>query len=75
MHYSEDEDNFNQNQQHSNNKPRKNNWKTDQPNLIYQPDIFEPYTHPEQTRQSKQSFPQRKKLAPYNKNLLSDNPM
>ena len=48
-HYSEDEDYFNQNLQHYINL-QNNNWNADQLDKIYQPDIFEYYTHSKQTR-------------------------
>ena len=41
-HYSEDEDYFSQNQQQFNTNQENNNWNIDQPDPIYQPDLFEP---------------------------------
>ena len=59
-HYSEDEDYFRQNQQHFNTNQQINNWNFDQPDPIYQPELFEPFTRVEQTRQTRQFFPQNK---------------
>ena len=55
--------------------PQNNNWNIDQPDPVYQPDIFEPYTKSEQTRQSRQLFPPRQISASFNKNFQSQNPM
>ena len=55
--------------------PRNNNLNIDQSDPIYQPDIFEPYTQSEQTRQSRQPFPLRQNSISYNKNFQSQNPM
>ena len=41
----------------------------DQPDLIYQPDIFEPYTKNEETRQT------RHNPTSYNNNFQSQNPI
>ena len=47
---------------------QNNNWNIDQPDPIYQPDLFEPYARNEQTQQSKQTFPPRQNSASYNNN-------
>ena len=52
-HYSEDEDYFSQNQQRYSTNQLNKNWNIDQPDPIYQPDLFQSYTRNEQTRQTR----------------------
>ena len=43
--------------------PRNNNWNiNDQPDNVFQPDIFEPHMHSEQLRQIKQFFAEKQNL-------------
>ena len=53
LHCSEDEKYYNQNQQRFNTNQQNNNWNIDQPDTIYQPDLFEPNTPNEQTPQTR----------------------
>ena len=43
-HYTENEDYFSQNQQQFSTNQKNYEWNFDQPDLIYQPDLFESYT-------------------------------
>ena len=54
---------------------QSNNWKFDQPDPIYEQEIFEPYTRNGQTRQTRQSFPLKTNSAPYNNVFQSQNPI
>ena len=47
---------------------KNNNWKIDQPDPIYQPDLLEPYTRNKPTRQT------RHKPTSYDNNFKSQNP-
>ena len=67
-HYLEDENYYSQNQQGLSTNQQNNNWKIDQPDPIYQPDLIEPYTRNKQTRQT------RHELTSYNNNFKSQNP-
>ena len=49
-HYSENEDYYSQNQQRFSTNQQNKNWKIDQSDPIYQPNLFEPHTQNEQTR-------------------------
>ena len=72
-HYSEDDYFFNQNKHYSNTL-RHNNWNNERPDPIYQPDIFDTYTHAEQTRQSYQLLPKIQAITSYSKNLQLQKP-
>ena len=59
-HFSEDDEDFNQNQQQYSNIPRKNQWNdTDD---VFQPEIFEAYLNLQQPRQTQETFSQRENL-------------
>ena len=58
-HYSVDEKYYQQNQLRFNTNQQNKTWNFDQPDFIYQPDLFEPYTRNEQTRQTRHSFRNR----------------
>ena len=68
-HYSEDEEHYHQNQQRFNANQQNNKWNIDQPDPIYQPDLFEAYTRNEQIRQK------RYNPTSYNNNIQSQNPV
>ena len=53
--FSEDEDYCSQTQQRVSTNQQNSNWKNDQPDPIYQPDLLEPYTRNEETRQTRQN--------------------
>ena len=73
--YSEDEDYFSQHQQQFNTNLQNNSWNFEQPDPVYQPDLFEPYTRNEQTPQSRQFLPPKQNSASYNNNFQSQNPI
>ena len=52
-HDSDDEEYYGQNQQRFSTNQNNIMWNFDQPDPIYQPDFFEPYTRNEQTRQTR----------------------
>ena len=63
-HYSEVEDYVHKIQQHHNIIQQKNHWNDiNQPDDIFQPDIFEPYMNSQQPRQITQQSSQRQHLA------------
>ena len=66
-HYSEDEEYYHQNQQRFNANQQKNQWNIDQPDPIYQPDLFEPNTRNKQIRQT------RHNPTSYNNSIQSEN--
>ena len=68
-HYSEDEEYYHQNQQRFKKNQQNNKWNIDHPEPTYQPDLFEPNTRNEQTRQRRQN------PTSYNKNVQSQNPV
>ena len=68
-HYSENEEYYSQNEQRFSTNQQNNNWIIDQPDPIYQPDLFEPNTRNEQTRQTKQN------PTSWNNNFQSQNPI
>ena len=67
--YSEDEENYHQKHQRINTNQQNNNWNIHQPDPIYQPDLFEPYTRIEETRQT------RHNPTSYKNNFHSQNPV
>ena len=68
-HYSENEEYYSQNEQRFSTNQQNNNWVIDQPDPIYQPDLFEPNTRNEQTRQTKHN------PTSWNNNFQSQNPI